>query len=166
MILIRAAAIADFRTIAQIFHDSVRKIARQDYTEDELKAWSPGERPPEYWLERTAHLDVRVALVHHILAGFIGFSRMGYIDLLFTRPESVRCGVARTLLSDAETTLRRLGVPVVSTDASLAARGFFLAMGYSVVREQTVDCGGIQLRNCHMNKSLIAEHPNLGGQVR
>jgi putative acetyltransferase len=91
------------------------------------------------------------------MAGFIGFSREGYIDLLFTRPEFVRQGVARALLCCAEDWLGQAGVKTAWTEASLSARGFFEAMGYRVRQEQVVLCGGVPLRNCRMVKSLTQD---------
>ena len=154
MLVIRPALVSDFGTMARAFHDSVRQAARQDYTEDQLRAWSPEILSPEHWQRRTANLEVRVALMGEALAGFIGFTLAGYIDLLFTRPEFVRQGVAKTLLREAEDALTKLGVTTAWTEASLTARRFFEAMGYRFVREQTVCCGGVELRNCRMEKTL------------
>ena len=35
-----------------------------------------------------------------------------------------------------------------------ACSWFFDAMGYMCVRAQTVACGGVELRNCYMEKAL------------
>ena len=104
-------------------------------------------------------LEVRVAALESVVAGFIGFSHCGYIDLLFVRPEFVRRGIARALLLEAESSLGQLGVATAWTEASLTARGFFQAMGYGTVREQTVCCGGVELRNYRMEKVLTQDGP-------
>jgi putative acetyltransferase len=85
--------------------------------------------------------------------GFHRYTRRGYIDLLFTRPEFARRGVARRLLVDAESLLRWTA-GVSWTDASFAARGFFTRQGYSLVREQKVSCWGVELRDFLMRKDL------------
>jgi putative acetyltransferase len=153
--MIRPAQASEFGAIGRIFHDSVHRIAKRDYTDEQLRAWSAEELSAEHWHKRTAGLEVRVAVVENLLAGFIGFSLSGYIDLLFTRPEFVRRGVARALLLDAESLLGQSGVETAWTEASLTARGFFETMGYSIVREQTMRRGEVELRNFRMEKALI-----------
>jgi putative acetyltransferase len=154
MLVIRPALAPDFGAIGGVFHDAVHQIAKRDYTPEEVAAWSPREFDAAHWQRRTAQLDVRVAVLERALAGFIGFSQLGYIDLLFVRPEFVRRGIARQLLLEAERVLGQLNVKRAWTEASLAARSFFQAMGYAIVREQTVCCGGAKLRNFRMEKTL------------
>jgi putative acetyltransferase len=154
MLLIRPALESDFGAIGRVFHDAVRQIARRDYTEEQVRAWSPRELGAEHWQRRTAKLEVRVAVLESVVAGFIGFSHSGHIDLLFVRPEFVRRGIARASLLEAEGVLGQLGVETAWTEASLTARGFFQAMGYSAVREQRVCCGGVELQNYRMEKVL------------
>lgn len=154
MLVIRPALESDFGAIGRVFHDAVHRIARGDYTEEQVRAWSPGELDAEHWQRRTAQLEVRVAVLEGVVAGFIGFSHRGYIDLLYVRPEFVRRGIGRTLLLEAERILGQLKVGTAWTEASLTARAFFQTMSYRTVREQTVCCGGVELRNYRMEKVL------------
>ena len=159
MHVVRPALESDFGAIGRVFHEAVRQIARRDYTEDQVRAWSPGQRDAAHWQRRMIKLEARVAALESVVAGFIGFSHCGYIDLLFVRPEVVRRGIARALLLEAESSLGQLGVATAWTEASLTARGFFQAMGYGTVREQTVCCGGVELRNYRMEKVLTQDGP-------
>ena len=154
MLVVRPALESDFGAIGGVFHEAVRQIARRDYTDEQVRAWSPGQLDAAHWQRRTAKLEVRVAVLESVVAGFIGFSHSGHIDLLFVRPEFVRRGIARALLLEAENSLGPLGVETAWTEAGLTARGFFQAMGYGTVREQTVCCGGVELRNYRMEKVL------------
>lgn len=164
MLVTRPVQESEFGAIGRVFHDAVHQIAKRDYAEEQLRAWSPGELSAEHWQRRTAKLEVRVAVLERVVAGFIGFSRTGYIDLLFVRPEFARRGVARALLLEAGRMLRQLGMATAWTEASLTARAFFHAMGYSAVLEQTVCCGGVELRNCRMEKSLTQDSVAIGSQ--
>jgi putative acetyltransferase len=154
MFVIRPALESDFGAVGRVFHDAIRQIARRDYTEEQVRAWSPGKLGATHWQRRTAKLEVKVAVLESVLAGFIGFSHRGHIDLLFVRPEFVRRGIATALLLEAERVLGQLNVGTAWTEASLTARAFFQTMGYSAVREQTVCCGGVELRNYRMEKVL------------
>jgi putative acetyltransferase len=154
-LVIRSAVTSDFAAIGRVFYDAVREGAKRDYTEEQLRAWAPSEFDAAHWLRRTAKLEVRVAALRTEVVGFVGFSHSGYIDLLFVRPEFVRRGIARALLLEAEQVLANLGVKTAWTEASLTAFHFFQAIGYSTVQEQTVCCGGVELRNCRMEKVLM-----------
>jgi putative acetyltransferase len=154
MLLIRPVLESEYSAIGRVFHDAIQQIARLDYTEEQVQAWSPRVLDAARWKQRTAKLDVRVAVLQGEVGGFIGFAPSGYIDLLFVRPEFVRRGIARALLLEAEGALAQLGVATTWTEASRTARGFFQAMGYSIVREQTVCCDGVELRNYRMEKGL------------
>lgn len=156
---IRPPLPTDFAGIGVVFHEAVHGIAQADYTLEQLHAWAPTLLGAEHWRQRTAALEVRVGLVDGRLAGFIGFSVAGYIDLLFTRPEFARRGVARALLLDAERWLWEVGIRRTTTHASLAARPFFEAMGYTCLQSRTVECRGVALRNFEMAKGLEPPRP-------
>ena len=96
-----------------------------------------------------------MAEIDSAIVGFIGFSPVGHIDLLFVRPDFVRRGIGRTLVLEAEEFLRQSGVGMAWTEASLTAHGFFHAAGYREVRQQNVCCGGVDLRNYRMERLLI-----------
>ena len=152
--MIRPNRASDLDAIGRVYHEAVRQIAKHDYTEEQVQAWSPRQFDAAHWQNRISNLVVRVAVLENVLAGFIGFTPLGHIDLLFVRPEFVRRGIARALLLDAEKVLAQSGVKTAWTEASLTARDFFQAMGYQAVREQTVSCGGVNLRNFRMERML------------
>lgn len=154
MFEIRPALKADFSAIGDIFHDAVHQVARGHYTQEQLRAWSPGPFDAAHWQRRAAQLEMRVAVLDRTPAGFIGFSRVGYVDLLFVRPEFVRRGFGRKLLVEAERFLAQSNVKIAWTDASATARSFFEAIGYTIVREQTARCGDTELHNYRMEKIL------------
>ena len=157
-IVIRPAGADDFKTIASIFHDAVRQVAIRDYTQEQVEAWSPSEHSVEHWVKRTAALKVRLAALSETpatAAGFIGFADDGFIDLLFTRPEFLRRGIARSLLRDAESDLQKNCVARAYANVSLTARPFFEAMGYRSVKSQRVWCRSVEFQNFRMEKNLI-----------
>jgi putative acetyltransferase len=151
---IRPAGPSDYAVIARIFHTAIHQTAKPYYTEQELQAWSSEELSADHWRRRTANLIVYVAVVDGVIGGFIGFALSGHVDLLFTRPDLVRCGIGRGLLLEAERVVRERGAGTAWAEVSLAAQPFFQAMGYRVVREQAVLCRGVSLRNCRMEKAL------------
>lgn len=151
---IRPATELDYGSISRIFHEAVRKTARADYTEEQVRAWSPQALPASHWQRRTAELQVKVAVIGKEVVGFIGFSQSGYLDLLFVQPGFTKQGVGRQLLAAAEEHLRRAGVKLAWTEASRTAQPFFSKMGYEFVRDQTVLCNGVALQNARMEKTF------------
>ncbi len=95
-------------------------------------------------------------LAHHDgqLAGFIGFSLDGHIDLLFTAPGYARQGVASALYAAAEQHLRAAGARELFTEASLVAQPFFARQGFSAEQAQTVTRSAVMLPRMLMRKIL------------
>ena len=151
---IRSPLEADFAAIGDIFYQAVHHLGCRDYTPQQLRAWAPEHLDSAHWRRRTLNLEVRIGVIGEEQVGFIGFSPSGYIDLLFTHPAHARRGVARGLLSEAENILRRAGVELATTQASLTARHFFETTGYTCIRAQEAICHGVAIRNFHMEKKL------------
>jgi len=103
---------------------------------------------------RLAELQVLLAQRDGQLAGFIGFSLDGHIDLLFTAPGYARQGVASALYAAAEQRLRAAGVRELFTEASQVAQAFFAGQGFSVQQAQTVTRGAVILPRMLMRKTL------------
>ncbi len=86
--------------------------------------------------------------------GFGDLAADGYLDRLYVHPNFQRCGVATAICGALEAHARLLGVPAVTTHASITARPFFERRGYHVVREQQVERAGVTLINFVMERTL------------
>lgn len=94
------------------------------------------------------------------MAGFIGFSADGHLDLLYSSPRYACQGVATALYRQTEGRLTATGVPAVF--ASRVARPFFIRQGFSVTQLQTLARGAVTLQRFAMRKPLrpcAAEQP-------
>ena len=76
-------------------------------------------------------------------AGFGDIDRGGYLDRLYIHKCFQRMGIASALCDRLEA----VPAPVITTHASITARGFFEKRGYRVVKEQQVERHGILLTN-------------------
>ncbi|WP_339080670.1 GNAT family N-acetyltransferase [Pseudomonas sp. TMP9] len=106
------------------------------------------------WQTRLASLELFIAEEDQTIAGFIGFSLDGHIDLLFTAPGCARQGVASTLYATAEQRLRATGVRELHTEARLVAQAFFAGQGFSAEQAQTVVRDAVILPRMLMGKTL------------
>lgn len=106
------------------------------------------------WKTRFSSLELLIAEDSRAIAGFIGFSLDGHIDLLFTAPGFARQGVASALYAAAEQRLRAADARELFTEASLVAQAFFAHQGFSVQQAQTVTRGAVNLPRMLMHKTL------------
>ena len=137
-----------------MFRRAIRVTAARDYTPEQVAAWASDEIDPAGWDARRRASRTRVAEVDGSVAGFTDVDERGYVDMMFVDPAFARRGVASALLDWAESTARELGAVELSTHASLTARPFFEAHGFSVVVEQRPVLRGVALTNFVMRRDL------------
>ncbi|MBP7565951.1 MAG: GNAT family N-acetyltransferase [Burkholderiaceae bacterium] len=155
----RSATPADFDQLADVFTASVREVAASHYDAAQRDAWAPVT--PDYagWRERFAGLQLWLVEAeddhgHRRMAGFLGGTVDGHLDLLFTAPGFARRGVAAALYQAFETHCRAQGTRTLRTEASLVARPFFERQGFAVQEEQQVVRRGVVLRRFAMRRTL------------
>lgn len=78
----------------------------------------------------------------------------GYVDVLYVHDQHQREGIAAHLMDKLEAYAARQHAEVLTTNASITARGFFERRGYRVVREQSNKLGDQRLINYRMEKAL------------
>lgn len=151
---LRAYQTYDLPALVALFNASVQGLAAAQYDAAQRMAWAPVQADMPAWQARLSALTVLIAEDSGQLAGFIGFSADGHLDLLYSSPRYARQGVATALYRQAEGRLTAAGVPAVYTEASLTARPFFIRQGFSVEQVQTVNCGAVTLQRFAMRKPL------------
>lgn len=144
----------DLPSLAQLFILSVSEVASRDYNAAQIRAWAQVDEA--CWRERLARACVFVACDGEKRLGFISLERAGHIDLLFVHPQALRRGVAAALLARLEQAARQQRLTRLTTDASLTARPFFAANGFSIEQAQTVALRGETFINYRMVKTLSA----------
>ena len=152
--ILRDYAESDGPATLDVFRRAIRVTAARDYTPEQVAAWASDEIDPAGWDARRRASRTRVAEVDGSVAGFTDVDERGYVDMMFVDPAFARRGVASALLEWAESTARDLGAVELSTHASLTARPFFEAHGFSVVVEQRPVLRGVALTNFVMRRDL------------
>jgi putative acetyltransferase len=153
-VILRDYAESDGPATLDVFRRAIRVTAARDYTPEQVAAWASDEIDPAGWDARRRASRTRVAEVDGSVAGFTDVDERGYVDMMFVDPAFARRGVASALLEWAESTARELGAVELSTHASLTARPFFEAHGFSVVVEQRPVLRGVALTNFVMRRDL------------
>ncbi|HAD14449.1 MAG TPA: GNAT family N-acetyltransferase [Saprospirales bacterium] len=144
----------DKRIVQKLFYDTVHEINARDYSPDQIKAWAPEIPDREGW----SRLDQQYAYLVEYQRQIVGFASMnddGLIDYLFVHKDFQNKGIASTLLKQLERVARKLPRDNIYTEASITARGFFEAKGFSVISAQEKKLNGVLLNYLIMKKSLL-----------
>ncbi len=151
---VRSFRAADAEPLGEVFHAAVRQGAVSRYAEEQVAAWSPEAPKGERWAERLSGADTVVAEEDGRLLGFMTADEAGYLDLAFVLPEAMGQGISDGIYSVLEGRARAKGISRLTTQASLLAEPFFARHGWTVVRRQEVEIGGVVLKNAWMEKLL------------
>lgn len=147
----------DLPAIIALFQASVSQLTTQHYDAAQRQAWAPANAELSAWQTHLASIELIIAEDGRVMAGFIGFSLDGHIDLLYCAPSYARQGVASALYAAAEQRLQAAGARKLFTEASLVAQTFFAGQGFSVQQAQTVARGAVMLPRMLMHKTLEAQ---------
>jgi putative acetyltransferase len=151
---IRDYGAGDAPAIVRLFFDTVRKVNREDYSEEQVEAWASGVPDPEEWHTRMNGRRTLVAEEEGVVVGFAELEDDGHLDMLYVREDAVGRGVGRCLYEAVEWDAQDKGLSRIFTEASVTARPFFERQGFRVMREQTVLRRGTRLTNFVMQKDL------------
>lgn len=150
MITIRKYKPSDCPELIRLFRETVHTVNADDYTPEQLTAWTDNNTTPEEW-NNSFMEHYTVVAVDGIIKGFGDIDSSGYLDRLFVHKDFQRQKIATYICDDLE---KNVTVKQIITHASITAKPFFLNRGYYVVQEQQVFRNGIYLINYIMKKSI------------
>jgi len=151
---IRRFQASDAQQIAQLFHDTVRKINSRDYSPSQVKAWAPDQIYFRNWATVCSQYYTYVADCKGTIIGFGELEANGYIHCFYCHHNYQGCGIGRRIYQAIETQATQLELPRLVTAASITAKPFFEKMGFSVVKQQCVSRRGETFTNYLMEKYL------------
>jgi putative acetyltransferase len=85
---------------------------------------------------------------------FIDLEKDGHIHFLYCSPDVIGKGVASAIYDELEKIARECGVSRLYSEASEAARRFFLKKGFVVTSRRQFEISGIQMHNYDVEKAL------------
>lgn len=145
---------SDLDALERLFYETILSVNAADYSAQQLDAWAPGKIDRARWDAGLREHFTRIAVIGEQIVGFGDLDADGYLDRLYVHRDFLRHGIARAICDALEAHACALGVPEVTTHASITARPFFEKRGYRVVREQQVERAGILLTNYVMTYRL------------
>ncbi len=153
-VYIRKARRAEADALGEVFFHAVRDGATA-YTAAQRTAWAPQPPAGEAWEKRLFAGEVMTAEMRGGgLAGFVTLDGTGYSDFAYILPACRGRGLFRRLYQPLEDEAAAAGVRSLRTHASLHARPAYEAVGYHVVRPETVEIGVERFDRFEMEKRL------------
>ncbi|TWU39487.1 GNAT family N-acetyltransferase [Novipirellula artificiosorum] len=154
---LREFVLADGDSCRQLFCDTVRRVNCRDYSPMQIEAWAGAELDPEPWIRRFDDNCAYVIEHNRAIVGFADMTPDGYLDRLFVSADHERQGIATILMNAIELAAKTNGLPRIHTQASITAKPFFLARGFVVVNEQTIECRGVRMNNYVLTKDFTKQ---------
>jgi len=156
--VIREAVPSDVPQIVRVFFETIHTVNTRDYTAEQIDAWAPAVPDADAWVAQ--RLPTRATFVaddNGTIAGFGELEPSGHVDYFYCHQAYQRCGVGSAILARIEQAAGSLGLTKLFAEVSITARPFFAARGFSVVREQTINCRGVSMTNFVMDKQQLVE---------
>jgi len=146
---------ADAAALCDLFRCSVGTIGPRDYTPQQVAAWAEGPTPESLHARLG---DGRLALVAEDeadrLLAFGDLEIDGHIDFLYAAPDAAGTGVVACLYDALEDAARTQGITRLYSEASEAARRFFLKKNFTVLHRRDFDVRGVPMHNYAVEKRL------------
>jgi GNAT superfamily N-acetyltransferase len=144
----------DAAELLALFRDTVRRVNCQDYSPEQIRAWTSDEIDAEAWAKRFEGRFVVVAEKAGRIVGFTELEENGHIDRLYVSADHQRQGIGRVLLGAVAAEAERCGISRLWSEVSITAKPLFEAAGFRVVAPQTVRVRGVDFLNYRMERLL------------
>jgi putative acetyltransferase len=142
MVTLRPYRLEDAPALLALFRDTIHRVNSRDYTPTQIAAWASDDIDTIAWFGAFAGRYVAVAEEADRPVGFAELEANGHIGRVYVSADHQRRGIARQLLAALVTEGRRLGLARLFTEASITARPFFEAQGFTMLCPQVVTCRG------------------------
>lgn len=146
----------DAGILADIYVQSVERIGRRDYSTAQVAAWASLSPSPERLQELSADGRIRLVAVDdsNQPVAFADLETDGHIHFLYCSPTMAGKGVASALYDELERIARNRGVSRLYSEASEAARRFFLKKQFIVTSKRQFEISGVKIHNYALEKTL------------
>ncbi len=149
----RWAAPADYDALGEVMFDAARNGPSR-YDEAQRRAWVGAPRSGDDWSARLAAQQVIIAETGGDILGFMSLAANGYLDFAYIRPGAQGTGLFRKMYDRIESAAIANGEARIWVHASLNAQSAFSAVGFDIIREETVTIGDQALDRFEMEKRL------------
>ena len=154
-LVLRWATPDDDVALGEVMFDAVHNGAG-GYSAAQRRAWVPEPRRGPDWRRRLDGQDIMLAEDPERVAGFMSLAPEGYLDFAYIRPDFQGRGLFRRLYEKIEALAVDQKQLRIRVHASLTAQPAFSAMGFKIIRKESVEISGQSLDRFEMEKHLGA----------
>jgi len=138
----------------ELFYNTIHNVNIRDYDENQIAAWAPEDFDINTAIQKFRDIDPFIVIKDGKIIGYADIQADGYIDHFYCHHEFQRMGVGSTLFAVLEREARENNILEMYSNVSITARPFFVAMGFTVEKEQVVTVGDQKLTNYRMVRRL------------
>ena len=154
--MIRRFRAQDAVAVSTLHANTIRKINKGDYSEDQIEPWASHSNP-QIFIDSMFELVRFVAEYASHIVGFADYKPdTGQVTGLYVSADHQRSGYGKALYDAIEHDARRRGIGVLWLESTLTAAPFYERMGYKRASEKRVT------EKHHIE--MIRMEKNLGGQ--
>jgi putative acetyltransferase len=154
--VIRAFRPGDAAALRDITLTAITELGPRGYSAKQVAVWAECHPAAERFVERweSGHLIPVACDAQDTPLAYALLEPDGHLDLLYCHPSHTGKGLAASLLADAETQARGLGLTRLYTEASELARPALKKAGYAVIARRDLALRGVAIHNYEMEKPL------------
>lgn len=153
-ISVRRAKADDLAEMLQLFSDTISTICKNDYSSEQIKAWTSSVEDFQTWTDKLMSQYFIVAELDNKLVGFASLENGDYIDFLYVHKDYQRQGIANKLYLEIEKEAINRRAIILSSNVSKTARPFFEQKKFIINEEQVNIRQGVEIINYKMTKRL------------
>ncbi|MFA7281744.1 MAG: GNAT family N-acetyltransferase [Sterolibacterium sp.] len=142
--------------LREIFFSSVHQLAKNHYSPEQLRAWSPMEFDRTKWISQIQALQPWVVLIDGELAAYADVQSDGYIDHFYVSGGHGGKGIGSALMAYLLAEARRTQMDSLYSKVSFSAQPLFLKNGFGITSVNTFMLRGIEISNATMVRKLRA----------
>ena len=148
----------DAEGIARLYEMSVREIAIEKYTPEEVEVWASYADEIEEIRHRLAEGLTLVAESGNIPVAFGQLKPVDHVAFLYTIKEYSRIGIATDIYKRLEDHALVRGAEYLTTDASRISKPLFEKLGFQLECPVIEKRKGVELECFKMKKELVANN--------
>ncbi|MEZ9625460.1 GNAT family N-acetyltransferase [Aliivibrio fischeri] len=155
MIIIKTYQEENASALWDLFFNTVRKVNRKDYSNEQVTAWAPESFDTDVWKNKMQSLNPFIAEIDGVIVGYSDLQDDGLIDHFFCHYQHQGKGVGSTLMTHILQLAKERKLPRVYSHVSITAKPFYERFGFTVVKTQRIDVRGEQLINYVMERQIL-----------